>query len=150
MWWEEDVVQNNIKRFLINKGWTVFDTTRRQADIIAEKYLSNRLFRLIMETKGDVRKPKNPPNGQRNKYIQIALGQVIGRTSPQQCGYNTRTILGIGIPDPCKDGTHFFINYLNDHIAPYIKRVLKLCIFTVKKNGRVVIDIAPNLPDKLF
>jgi hypothetical protein len=151
MWWEEAEVEAALNEFLRKAGWAPEVKPRRvRADIFAFREVGRTRHTLIMEVKGDVVNPSYDPAAYRNKYMQIVLGQLLCRTGQDQCGYDGRTILGIGIPDPCKDHSHFFVEYFARRLATSIRETLKLCVFKVDQEHHVTVEIPPTVSRGLF
>ena len=151
MWWEETEVEATLNEFLAELGWIPGLKPRRvRADIFVVREIDNTRHSLIMEVKGDVVNPTYDPAAYRNKYMQIILGQLLCRTGDDQCGYDDRTILGIGIPDPCKDDSHFFVEYFANRLAFSIRETLRLCIFKVNQEHEVTAEIPPSVSRRLF
>jgi hypothetical protein len=151
MWWEEGEVEATLNDFLVNAGWAAKEKPRRvRADIFASREFRGLEHTLIMEVKGDVVNPAYDPSAYRNKYMQIILGQLLCRTGPDQCGYDGTTILGIGVPDPCKDGSHFFVDYFARRLATPIREMLRLCVFKVDEAHEVTMEVPSTVAAGLF
>jgi hypothetical protein len=113
-------------------------------------YAGKQGYKLLMEMKGDVVDPKYDPAAYRNKHAQIVLGQLICRTGVRQCGYDGHTLLAVGFPDPCKDGSHYFSDYLEQRLAPELRTALKLCVFWVGQDLSVSVEVPDSVQAGLF
>lgn len=150
-WWQESNVERSLLGYLVKAGWTLQKPPRYvRVDVFASKIYDRQSYTLLAEVKGDVVNPNYNPAPQRNKYVQIAMGQLIFRTGPEQCGWDNNTILGLAFPDPCKDQTHFFTNYYRDRLDERISDSLKLCLFTVNVSNQVTIRHPKSVPAGLF
>jgi hypothetical protein len=151
MWWEEQDVESTIEDFLISTDWQTKEKPGRvRVDLFMEKELEGDIYSLIMEVKGDVRNPQYDAAAYRNKYMQIIMGQLLCRTGQEQLGYDDRTILGVTFPDPCKDGRHYFLDYVNGRVARELRDVLRLCVFTINEDYEIHRYIPRTVPEDLF
>jgi hypothetical protein len=147
MWWKESVVEARVKQALKSSDWSFLKKPR---GVKLDIYAAKGDFALLMECKGDVVEPSYDPAAYRNKYAQIILGQLLCRTGERQCGYGSSTLLAIAFPDPCKDDSHYFAEYLEDRLATQLRVSLKLCTFWVGRDLRLTVDIPDSVQPQLF
>jgi hypothetical protein len=119
-------------------------------DWYARKEFEGNEYFLLFEAKGDIGPVVQNPMGQRLKYIQHALGQLVARTGPREYGYDGRTVLGVAFPAQCRDGSCYFRDTLRAKVADDLRAVMRLCLFFVEENGQVVQDIPSGVPAGLF
>src|SRR5207248_9398318 len=114
------------------------------------KEIAGEEWLLLLEAKGDVGPSVANPQGQRLKYIQHALGQLIARTGPREYGYGPRTILAAAFPSVCRDGSAYFRDTLRAKVSDDLRGILRLCLFFVEGHGSVTADIPSSLHQGLF
>jgi len=143
----ERIVKANLERQGWARHWGAHGNT---IDWYAHKVFRGEEYILLLEAKGDVGSSVANPGGQRLKYIQHALGQIVARTGPREYGYGPRTILGVAFPETCRDGSCYFQETLRAKIGEEFRATIRLCYFFVSADGQVKQDIPAAIDPELF
>ena len=94
---DEQSVRAAVRGFLEQRGW-LLRGGRSGVDIQATKTVAAAQYTLLVEVKGNVGIEARAQSGQRLKYVQHALGQLVCRTGPREYGYSASTLLGAAFP----------------------------------------------------
>lgn len=144
---DESEVQELIRVFLKERGWLVYGG-KSGIDVRAEREYAGVKYLLLGEVKGDVGPHVANPVGQRLKYVQHAIGQLLLRT--RQYAFGSATILGLGFPSEIRDDPAYFPRTLRDGIADTVRRPLNLTFFFVAGDRSVTVDVPDSVPSELF
>jgi hypothetical protein len=144
----EHEIQPIIREFLRARGWLVYGG-KSGVDVRGERTLDQTHYTILVEVKGDVGEGAKAVSGQRLKYIQHALGQLLLRTG-SEVRYNAGMVFGVAFPARCWDGTEYFATTLRSRIAPELRELLRLCFFFVNPDGNVTVDAPASVEPRLF
>ena len=144
----EHEIQPIIRAHLRACGWFVYGG-KSGVDVRAHRDVDHTRYDLLVEVKGDVGEAAQAVSGQRLKYIQHALGQLMLRTG-KESQYGPSTVFGVAFPAICWDGSDYFVTTLRSRVAPALREALRLCFFFVHPDGNVTIDIPTSVDPGLF
>ncbi len=146
---DERTVREATRDFLKDRGWFLYGG-KKGVDVRATRALDGVQHVLLLEAKGDVGETAANPVGQRLKYVQHALGQLVARTGPQEYGYGPTTLLAAAFPTPCRGGTEFYVETLRAKVSTELRSAMRLCLLFVHPDRTVTLDLPASVDTRLF